>query len=174
MAVGFFKRHSVLLRNNNEKKLDDMKAPPPCAEEGVELVGATFGSVNMTKLAKAMYSYGTTIEVPGFFSDPWMRVGKTFTIVYEVDKGYRAFACKEYQAKANYYSTFRRDFGSSSIATAHHSLASTKKAPGCCPIEIITVFWCPSKRDEQAVIDYLYRCVNNTPACVEQRQLWRE
>lgn len=145
-----------------------MKVPPPRVEEGVELVGATFGTVNVTELAKAMYSRGTTIEVPGLirdFSDPWMRVEKTFTMLYTVDRSHRAFACKEYGAKADDNYILRRDFGSSKIDAADHSYAThtIPASPKKCPIEIIAVFWGPERREKKEVISYVYGCVNNTP-----------
>ena len=168
-AAEFFVRHGILLKRDDSQKLEKLRAPPPTVDEGVTLEGATFGGLDVTRLAKVLYSRGTTIEIPGVvrdFSDTWITVHKTFSLLYTVDKNYRLFCCTEYGAAASYVYTLRRDFASSSIGSASHTQVTPTTAPSNCPIEILAVLWGSNRRTSSDIIDYCYRCVNNSPGVV--------
>ncbi|KAM0084815.1 hypothetical protein ACKRZS_002996 [Fusarium odoratissimum] len=168
IAASYYREHGVLLKNTDKENLEALQRPPPAGEE-VELLGATFGGINVTKLAISLYSRGTSIEVPGVvrdFSDPWMNVEKTYTMLYRVGSEHRVFASKEYAAQESFIYTFRKDFGKSTAGSSHHNRVTPRQAPNDCPIEILAVIWGPEKRDQQSVIDYVYRCVNNAPGIV--------
>lgn len=73
VAARHYKAHGVLLRKTDIEKLEKIGKPPPRAAEAVDLIGATFGSMNITSVAIPLYSRGVRIEVPGVvrdFSDP--------------------------------------------------------------------------------------------------------
>lgn len=139
-------------------------------QDAVELLGATFGGINVTKVAVALYSRGIRLEVPGVvrdFSDPAIDVQKTYTMLYKANNSYRAFCCREYDMPDSFVYTFRGDISAVSIGSAaYHGVVTPKAAPGSCPIEILAILWGPAKRDEQKVVDYVYSCVNTAPGII--------
>ncbi|KAH8728113.1 hypothetical protein GQ44DRAFT_769635 [Phaeosphaeriaceae sp. PMI808] len=162
-AAKYYQDNGALLA----RKAPSKTAPPVFGGSSeYEIVGANFGSQDVTTIARIIYQLKENqIEVPGLireFGDPWPSMEKVFDMLYKTNKEYRAFLAYEYANNKEFTYILPKNPGHKSIGNSDRakeartcsedgSLGSSSK------VDILDIVWGLSIVSNQNVNDYISR-----------------